>query len=61
MKAGREGIILAGGSGGLKIGCPEEIAYRMGYIDDADLERLAGAIINSEYSGYLRRLPATKT
>jgi glucose-1-phosphate thymidylyltransferase len=46
---------------GLKIGCPEEIAYRMGYIDDADLERLAGAIINSEYSGYLRRLPATKT
>jgi glucose-1-phosphate thymidylyltransferase len=44
---------------GLKIGCPEEIAYRMGYIDDAALERLAAAITNSEYSGYLRRLPTT--
>ena len=42
---------------GLKIGCPEEIAYRMGFIDDAALERLATAIDNSEYSGYLRRLP----
>jgi glucose-1-phosphate thymidylyltransferase len=41
---------------GLKIGCPEEIAYRMGYIDAADLDRLAGAIRNAEYSGYLRRL-----
>jgi glucose-1-phosphate thymidylyltransferase len=41
---------------GLKIGCPEEIAYRMGYIDGADLERLAAAITNREYSGYLRRL-----
>lgn len=44
---------------GLKIGCPEEIAYRMGYIDDADLERLAATITNREYSGYLRRLPTT--
>jgi glucose-1-phosphate thymidylyltransferase len=41
---------------GLKIGCPEEIAYRMGYIDAAGLERLAGTIANSEYSAYLRRL-----
>jgi glucose-1-phosphate thymidylyltransferase len=44
---------------GLKIGCPEEIAYRMGFIDDTDLERLAEAISNSEYSSYLRRLPST--
>jgi glucose-1-phosphate thymidylyltransferase len=44
---------------GLKIGCPEEIAYRMGYIDEAGLERLAAAIANSDYSGYLRRLPTT--
>ncbi len=44
---------------GLKIGCPEEIAYRMGYIDGAGLERLAAAISNSEYSGYLRRLLIT--
>jgi len=42
---------------GLKIGCPEEIAYRMAYIDDRGLERLAAAITNSEYSDYLRRLP----
>jgi glucose-1-phosphate thymidylyltransferase len=46
---------------GLKIGCPEEIAYRMGYIDDASLERLAAAITNREYSGYLHRLPTTNT
>jgi len=46
---------------GLKIGCPEEIAYRMGYIDDVGLERLAAAIANSQYSGYLRRLPTTNT
>ncbi len=41
---------------GLKIGCPEEIAYRMGFIDAGELERLAGSITNSEYSDYLRRL-----
>jgi glucose-1-phosphate thymidylyltransferase len=44
---------------GLKIGCPEEIAYRMGYIDVTGLERLADAITNSDYSGYLRLLPTT--
>jgi glucose-1-phosphate thymidylyltransferase len=44
---------------GLKIGCPEEIAYRMGYIDVTGLERLAAAITNSDYSGYLRRLQTT--
>jgi glucose-1-phosphate thymidylyltransferase len=41
---------------GLKIGCPEEIAYRMGFIDAGELERLADSINNSEYSDYLRRL-----
>jgi glucose-1-phosphate thymidylyltransferase len=44
---------------GLKIGCPEEIAYRMGYIDDIGLDRLAATITNLEYRGYLRRLPTT--
>lgn len=38
---------------GLKIACPEEVAYRMGYIDDAQLERLAAAI-KSGYGDYLR-------
>ena len=41
---------------GLKIGCPEEIAYRMGFIDDAGLERLIKSIANSDYTDYLRRL-----
>jgi glucose-1-phosphate thymidylyltransferase len=44
---------------GLKIGCPEEIAYRMDFIDAAGLERLAGSITNNDYSSYLRRLLAT--
>ena len=41
---------------GLKIGCPEEVAYRMGFIDAPALEKLANSIGDSEYSGYLRRL-----
>jgi glucose-1-phosphate thymidylyltransferase len=41
---------------GLKIGCPEEIAYRMGYIDAAALGRLIQSIANSDYTAYLRRL-----
>ena len=39
---------------GLKIACPEEIAYRAGYIDDAQLERLAATLDNSGYGKYLR-------
>ena len=41
---------------GLKIGCPEEIAYRMGFVDASALETLANSIGNGEYSDYLRRL-----
>jgi glucose-1-phosphate thymidylyltransferase len=41
---------------GLKIGCPEEVAYRMGFIDASSLEKLADSISNAEYSAYLRRL-----
>ena len=39
---------------GLKIACPEEIAYRAGYIDATQLERLAAALDNSGYGKYLR-------
>ena len=38
---------------GLKIACPEEIAYRMGYIDAAQLERLAQRFLKSGYGSYL--------
>ena len=38
---------------GLKIACPEEIAYRMGYIDAAALERLARPLAKSSYGEYL--------
>jgi glucose-1-phosphate thymidylyltransferase len=38
---------------GLKIACPEEIAYRMGYIDAAQLERLAEPMKKNAYGQYL--------
>ena len=41
---------------GLKIGAPEEVAYRMGYIDGAQLERLTAAFKNNPYGQYLRRV-----
>lgn len=41
---------------GLKICCPEEIAWRMGFIDDAQLERIAGPLRKSGYGDYLLRL-----
>jgi glucose-1-phosphate thymidylyltransferase len=41
---------------GLKIACPEEIAWRMGYIDTAHLKRLAEPLRNSGYGQYLLSL-----
>ncbi len=38
---------------GLKIGCIEECAYRMGYIDDAQLKELAQPLLKSGYGKYL--------
>jgi glucose-1-phosphate thymidylyltransferase len=38
---------------GLKVGCPEEIAWRQGWIGDADLERLAAPLAKSGYGHYL--------
>jgi len=40
---------------GLKIGCIEEIAYRMGYIDTKQLQKLADSI-NTDYGKYLKRI-----
>ena len=42
---------------GLKIGCIEEIAYRMGFIDRTQLERIAQPLIKSGYGTYLLNLP----
>ena len=38
---------------GLKIGCPEEVAWRMGFIDDARLRELAEPLVKSGYGSYL--------
>ncbi len=41
---------------GLKVGCPEEVAWRNGWIDDAALERHADDLAKSGYGAYLRTL-----
>ncbi len=43
---------------GLKIACPEEVAYKLGWIDAGALERQAQAMANSAYGRYLLRLLA---
>jgi glucose-1-phosphate thymidylyltransferase len=43
---------------GLKIACPEEIAFHQGLIDAAQVERLADALGKSDYGKYLRQLLA---
>lgn len=41
---------------GLKIACPEEIAFRRGYIDAAQIERLAAPLAKNGYGQYLLEL-----
>ncbi|MNC96398.1 Glucose-1-phosphate thymidylyltransferase [compost metagenome] len=38
---------------GLKVGCPEEVAWRLGWITGAQLEQLARPLTKSGYGGYL--------
>lgn len=46
---------------GLKIACPEEIAFRKGYIGRAQLEKLAAQHALTEYGRYLKRLAASES
>ena len=41
---------------GLKVGCPEEIAWRAGWISDSELEKLAQDMMKSGYGGYLLKI-----
>jgi glucose-1-phosphate thymidylyltransferase len=41
---------------GLKVGCIEEVAYRQGFIDAAQLQRLAAPLVKSGYGAYLQSL-----
>lgn len=41
---------------GFKIGCIEEVAYRMGYVSSEDLDRIASEMKGSEYGAYLKSI-----
>ena len=46
---------------GLKIACPEEIAWRKGFVDDAQFEQLAQPLAKSGYGAYLLRMLTEQT
>ena len=41
---------------GLKIGIPEEVAWRKGWINNKELERLSNLFANSSYGKYLKKI-----
>lgn len=45
---------------GMMICCPEEVAYRMSYIDSAQLQGLAAKLSSTHYGQYLQRLASEK-
>jgi glucose-1-phosphate thymidylyltransferase len=52
MQAGHLQVIEVG----MKIGCIEEVAYRMGFIDKAQLKKVAEPLVKSGYGSYLLNL-----
>jgi dTDP-glucose pyrophosphorylase len=40
----------------LKVACPEEIAFRMGFIDAERVAELAAPLLKNEYGRYLMRM-----
>ena len=46
---------------GFKVGCVEEIAWRAGWIDDAQLAVLAAPLVKSGYGRYLQTLLAQQS
>ena len=46
---------------GLKVGCPEEVAWRQGWINNIQLESLAESLISSGYGKYLKQLLSEST
>jgi glucose-1-phosphate thymidylyltransferase len=45
---------------GLKVACPEEIAFRAGWIDAQQLEKLAAPLLKNSYGQYLKSLLTAK-
>jgi glucose-1-phosphate thymidylyltransferase len=43
---------------GIKIGCPEEAAFRRGFLSLVQMEELIGTIPNCEYRDYLKSVTA---
>ena len=45
---------------GSKVGCIEEVSWRLGWIEDLNLESIADKYANSPYGNYLRNLPRSR-
>jgi glucose-1-phosphate thymidylyltransferase len=56
LRQAAEFIAIVEARQGLKIACPEEIAWRFGWIDDARLETLAAQFKGNAYGQYLSEL-----